>query len=91
MCEEKDVEPMTVLSVRYTEDGCIKVVVGRLYCCGDLVPRYHICLSESEYNALGRPSIGDDVCINAKNGTFEMRFFKNRVEKCREEPTSKGA
>ena len=81
MSEKKDAEPMTVLSVQYTEDECIKIDIGRLYCCRDLEPRHHICLSEREYNALGKPSIGDDVYINIKNdGTLEVRFVK-RSEK----------
>ena len=68
MSEKKDAEPMTVLSVQYTEDEYIKIDIGRLYCCGDLESRHHhICLSEREYNALGKPSIGDDVYINIKN------------------------
>jgi hypothetical protein len=73
--EKKGDEPLDVVAVEYTEDECVKVAIGRIYCCGDVYTRHSLCLSWSEYNTI-KPSVGDEVIFRVVNDAVEMRFVK---------------
>ena len=77
MCEEnKGDELLDTIAVEYTEDECVKVVIGRIYCCGDVDRVHSLCLSWREYNAV-KPSVGNKVIFRVVNDAIEIRFVKD--------------